>query len=251
MSVGLFPNADLPPECDLAIFSYLGAQDLGRCCQVCKEWRKLASDGTLWKRLFPGKVFPSGVNAKEFINRHTVISKDEVVEHIQEFINIIPLHKKGIFTCLFPFNPRCTIRVELGVGNVHLKGKGNLTKTCIFMKDLNCADGIQKLGASLIDDHSLPNISIFNIRIIEDIKSSSIRRFEIKLPIAAQSENLDVENQINNILATKMNNLAAEAQRPRKNKITYYGIAITTAAVAAATIAINMYLNAANTDEQS
>ncbi|XP_074644838.1 F-box/LRR-repeat protein 5-like [Tubulanus polymorphus] len=46
-------HAVLPPEILLNIFSYLGAQDLGRCAQVCRQWSDLSMDPYLWKQVLP------------------------------------------------------------------------------------------------------------------------------------------------------------------------------------------------------
>lgn len=45
------PIPQLPSEINYEIFSYLDPMTLSRCCQVSKEWKKLASDERLWSKL--------------------------------------------------------------------------------------------------------------------------------------------------------------------------------------------------------
>ena len=52
----------IPYELYIRIFSYLSANDVIRCMQVCKLWYDLAMDGELWFELYKGK-WPYGYTA--------------------------------------------------------------------------------------------------------------------------------------------------------------------------------------------
>jgi hypothetical protein len=250
MSTGLFPTVRMPADCFFEILSHLDAQDIGRCCKVNKQWSKLASDDRLWKRLFPEIPFSSsGVSAKEYINRYAVISKNAVVKRIQKFFDTIPLDKKGTFECFFPLNPKCTIKVALGRGKINSQGESDLEEKCIYMTRFDRAPEDIQSTISGCDAHDEEGSSIFYNR--------------LELPIATEKENNDIANQINAILVARLSKLIAEVDSKttqaiqlrnniinaaqRRNKIIYCGIA---AAVAALAVAVNMYLNAANPDEQ-
>jgi hypothetical protein len=43
----------LPKGVDLAVFSFLDIQAIGRCCQVNKKFKQLASENVLWRNLIP------------------------------------------------------------------------------------------------------------------------------------------------------------------------------------------------------
>ncbi len=41
----------LPDELSMRIFSFLGVQELGVVCSVCKIWKSFAEDDQLWTQL--------------------------------------------------------------------------------------------------------------------------------------------------------------------------------------------------------
>ena len=43
--------SELPTELFVEILSYLNLASLARCCLVSKNWKQLASDSTLWKKV--------------------------------------------------------------------------------------------------------------------------------------------------------------------------------------------------------
>lgn len=55
----LDPTTSLSEEISMLIFSYLKPKDLGRSCLVNKQWRRLASDSTLWNAFNLREIFPS------------------------------------------------------------------------------------------------------------------------------------------------------------------------------------------------
>lgn len=103
MSIRLDPLKYVAEGNKLQILSHLNPQELVQCCQVSKEWSRLASDGSLWRGFFPEKAIPLGVNVKKYIDGHAVKSEDEAMQRIQEFANKVLLNQKGTFTCFFPF----------------------------------------------------------------------------------------------------------------------------------------------------
>ena len=56
-----FPIENLPDETLLGIFEFLEFKDLGRCLQVCKMFRKIALDETLWQTI---KIVDKDVSAE-------------------------------------------------------------------------------------------------------------------------------------------------------------------------------------------
>ena len=51
----------------IRVLSYLDKEDLRGCCQVSSQWRKLASDNSLWSRFYPGITPKPGFTLKEHI----------------------------------------------------------------------------------------------------------------------------------------------------------------------------------------
>jgi hypothetical protein len=135
MSIRIDPITYFPYEISLRILSELPLQVLGRCCLVSWAWNGAASDNTLWKRLFHNVDVPPEVHCKEYLRKHGVKSEEEILERIQLLVNQVTVNKKGIFTCLFPFDPGCKIRVELAWDSSRSKDKPVET-TCIFIQKI-------------------------------------------------------------------------------------------------------------------
>ena len=49
---------DLPNELLLEIFNYLSERDLANCQLVCRLWRVISADKTLWNRIFDRRKLP-------------------------------------------------------------------------------------------------------------------------------------------------------------------------------------------------
>jgi hypothetical protein len=230
MAVGLFPNTDLPPECNLTILSHLGAQDLGRCCQVSKEWRKLASDDNLWKQLFPGLTLPEGVSRKELFNdSHFVNSRAKIKQHIAEFVDNLPLNEAATIKCYFLKNPGCTITVKVGKVNGNAKTEPSRIEKIIFKGTLK--------GTQLCTSRYSKQLSYSPSPAIPFIRPTHISSpiyCRTVLPLEAKS----TQNEICKILVFRVRELADRAQTQFRNDILYYG---TATAVAAVAVAVNIY----------
>lgn len=154
------PLSYLPEETSLQVLSHLDEQSLGRCCQVSRTWRRIASDDSLWRHAAQEiNTIPQGVNIKSYLDKHAVKSYDQVVRLIQEFVNRVPLNQKGEFTCVFPFSPGCTISVTLGCGEVNSRMEPHIKEICVFMRaiqDNNAALGPAALNSILISESWSP-----------------------------------------------------------------------------------------------
>jgi hypothetical protein len=119
------------------IFKYCDAQTLGQCCKVNNDWKKIASDERLWKKILPELEIPQGMTIKQFIDSRGVKSKDEVAQRAQEFFDKIQRNQKGIFVCLFPFNSESIVKTELLYGRDNAPEPAPIEEVCIFMKKLD------------------------------------------------------------------------------------------------------------------
>jgi hypothetical protein len=109
----------LPLETYREIFSHLGLQELGRCSQVCSDWRRLIGDDSVKvaRQAFPileGDV-TSTPNLKlllqEFASR--LHSNDEIALGVQAFVKQISFGQNGRFRCLVrPGSPYKAICLE-------------------------------------------------------------------------------------------------------------------------------------------
>jgi hypothetical protein len=112
----------LPIELGLNILFYLKPSELGKCCRVSKTWQIVASDNTLWKKIWEKtfKTFDNSgfVHKSEsfktcldalgiYLERSKKIlhSKDEILQSVEEFAKKISLNQSGLFICQFPLNP--------------------------------------------------------------------------------------------------------------------------------------------------
>ncbi|NGX41899.1 MAG: hypothetical protein K940chlam7_00173 [Chlamydiae bacterium] len=133
-SLGLL--AILPREVNLQILSFLDIPTLWRCGQVSRELRRLSSEASLWRELFPKMTIPDGMSYREYIATHAVGSMEEVVQRIHEFVLKVPLNQKGVFTCIFLSNPGWGIRTECS-NSVGPKMDYDLEETAVFIKKID------------------------------------------------------------------------------------------------------------------
>lgn len=103
------PIEILPEELILEIFSYLDFATLGRACFVNREWRRIASDETLWKK---AEVYEKAVSSKKWAQWFG----EEAVkdEDLEEEWRSLPWNIAGILEC------RCPIFPEKKVIDTHM-----------------------------------------------------------------------------------------------------------------------------------
>jgi len=89
----------------LQIFSHLTPTELGLCCQVNSEWRRLASDNWIWRER-GRELFGHYLNVpkiKDFLKEYhsqQLRSNDEIVARIQDFTTRVSLGHNGRFRCI-------------------------------------------------------------------------------------------------------------------------------------------------------
>lgn len=96
----------LPDEIALKVLNKLYAPaDLATCSKVCRRWRNLSNDNSLWREFIEDKEMDSlGPSVKEFISKQCSIpgaifyrSHDVVMQHLEDFFRNIPEGQKGRF----------------------------------------------------------------------------------------------------------------------------------------------------------
>src|SRR5690349_15693202 len=82
----------LPEQVLIETFSYLKKPELASCCQISRNWRKLASTDRLWKEI--GKhMFEGSLNVpniKEFLREFVsqeMSSNEEIMDRLEAFFN--------------------------------------------------------------------------------------------------------------------------------------------------------------------
>ena len=135
-----------PFQCQWSnIAEWTDAQTLFRLCCVSKELKAIASQGRLWKALFPTSFPEEGY--KQYLDAHHASSFKAVAEKIKTFFESLPIRHIGIVRVHFPFNTylsfdnkliRCHFdakldshihaEVLLALGCIHLLNKALLVK---------------------------------------------------------------------------------------------------------------------------
>jgi hypothetical protein len=196
------PITHFPAEISFQILSPLPSQDLGRCCQVSKAWNSVANDDLLWKHLFQNIPIPSGMNIKKYVQERSVRSKDELLKRIQRFANQITVDKEGRFTCLFPWNPGCSISADFYWENNHSKGNPEVRETCIFIKTILPQGQDPKIYSS--ERSTLPYYPDFPSAFIFYRTVSPKARLQVRLPPRNDLKNEKLCDQISNICKDRL-----------------------------------------------
>jgi len=136
------PMVCLNEDENYEIFSCLDMKELAKCCRISQKWHKFASQDRLWRRWLPESTVLRKMNIKEYINSCAIISLNQLIQRIQEFVDQLPLNEIGVFTCFLPINPinpKCKISMEFrycGV-NFHSQGAGHLKEVVyIFVRTI-------------------------------------------------------------------------------------------------------------------
>ncbi|MBS4169233.1 F-box protein [Parachlamydia sp. AcF125] len=137
MMLRLDPFAYLPEEVSLRILSFLKLPEIGMCSQVCKEWDRLASDNSLWKKVYPAMNVEAETDLKKYLIKRVVQSQDEILRQAEKFVKESLPGQKGQFVCVFPFNPEFSVVIDLDLSYPHpAKKKGGRKDFCLFAKVL-------------------------------------------------------------------------------------------------------------------
>lgn len=191
MSINFFNF--LPYDVNLLIFSCLNHHDLAKCCEVSKQWKKLASTNSLWQKLFSNLDLPEGTNVKAYVATHCVRTNDEIEERLQQLLQKMNEEDSALFTCLFPLNPKCQFEVKVSsTFNTDLQSGILRKETYIFLKQLiNKNDLYQNLQFT-------------------SITSNFIMDCKLNLPSELQSTNFNLIHKITPRLQNKNKGLRAE-----------------------------------------
>jgi len=153
------PMVYLNEDHHFQIFSYFDMEELAKCCRVSQKWHKFASQDRLWRRCLPEITVLPKVNIKKYINTCALISLNQLIQRIREFVDQLPLNKIGVLTCFFATNPKCKISMQFrycGV-NFHSQGRGYLKeRVYIFARTIQ---GNNKVHTD--DNHFLPELGVF------------------------------------------------------------------------------------------
>lgn len=148
------PIIYLPKDVNLEIHNYLDKESAGNYCRINRCYNELlCNNDNAWKKIFPEIDFPeinylNRITPKQFLDLRAVPSSDQILERIERLANDLQLGQKGILTCHFPFNPNCSLTVELKFnaemyGFIFFNGFRAITNTseiselndsCIYMK---------------------------------------------------------------------------------------------------------------------
>ncbi len=213
----------MPEEINHLILSHLDSKSLGRCCLVSKQLNKWASHDGLWKNLFPKVPFPNGTGIKKYIDKHAVTSKDQIAQRIQEFVDKVPLNRKGSFKAICPFNPNCHVYVEIGYGVLDPNQEG-LKDICIVMKKLE-SEGKELESYSYWEKMISPKLYFSVLKLHYELKEkSNITIYDLLLP--EHKENDKINAKVMNILANKKRKIEwIKRQHKILDKIEAAGIA--------------------------
>jgi hypothetical protein len=127
---GWSPISNLPDELILGIFSYLKLSSLARSCQVSKEWKRLASDQSLWKHTFYREIaFGTDKWIKCF--GEDVVKNEDIKEEFESLSICMDEFKK--FKLAFPDKNTkkslMLVRLPKSLnGQISLKSLGNLAQ---------------------------------------------------------------------------------------------------------------------------
>lgn len=140
---------ELSDELILNIFSHLDYTDLGKCCQVSKGWKQIASDDTLWKHHFPAVKFPENVSGKSYLDTH-VIEIDKVEDFFRKFSKKISLFQKGEFTCVSLFYSNRHLFTKFAHGRL---SEGDIQVSEIFKELIIVKDQRTREQSPIKNDH--------------------------------------------------------------------------------------------------
>lgn len=234
----------------LSIFSHLEKTDLGSCLQVCKLWNELGNNNRLWlplvSRIFIGDNL-NATNCKEILREYEskqLRSEQEILDHLQTFINKISRGQNGRFRCIINSRGRSYTLSLIIKGDMYCvdTGDGNLDQE--YVSKITNFDLKEDYFAQ-IDLNNLPWHEDFSTyRINEGFSSRTIRgdnittifttpsagpfQTEFRFPVIDINNRYHktfMESKINKILDVKLNNLYNQ-QLERDLVFYFFGLGI-------------------------
>ncbi|KIA78304.1 F-box protein [Parachlamydia acanthamoebae] len=101
MTVRLDPLTYLPEEMALGILTFLPIPEIARCAEVCKKWRRLASDNSLWEKMLPKAILEPGMNLREHVLKRVAKSPDEILAKMKGLVSGVQPNQGAKFVCFF------------------------------------------------------------------------------------------------------------------------------------------------------
>jgi len=141
-SAANLPLIRLPDDPSLEIFSYLTPAELGCCCRVNSEWRRLANDNSAWREWGRQQFgqYLNVPNVKDFLREYhsqQLRSNDEIVARIQDFVTRVSMDHNGRF--------RCILGTGRGYRVISVEIKGDRTKLHpVLGTPQNCQDDVRE-----------------------------------------------------------------------------------------------------------
>lgn len=124
----------------LHILSFLDPNDLGRCAQVSKGWKRLSDDNVLWKQTWDkisNMPRPAGEEClKGTIIKLCAVSFEQIIAKVMKFAKTVPLHEIRHFSVFFPLMNETQISVHVGRGDVQPDQQASSGGYCVLVKDL-------------------------------------------------------------------------------------------------------------------
>lgn len=112
-SITKVPAQHLPNVVVNLVLRHLEPSELAICCRLNKQWKTLASNNDLWKRLLPYLQDNSeGLSIQQYINKHGARSKEMVEKRLKDFAANAPWNQKLEFQCKFAYNSGVYFRPE-------------------------------------------------------------------------------------------------------------------------------------------
>ncbi|MEX1013053.1 MAG: F-box-like domain-containing protein [Waddliaceae bacterium] len=136
----------LPQNCTRNILSFLDPQDLANFSQVSRVCREDASADRLWEDHFGEIKRPEGMSIQKYLGQHGVGSENQLIQRVQEFVNKVQINRRGVYECLFPFNPQYACRLEIGYGIFDRNVESDIKQTDFFALKIDEREGnIQRI----------------------------------------------------------------------------------------------------------
>lgn len=223
MSIQSFDPASIfSDEVALHIFSYLGFKELGRCCQVSSAWSKLANDESLWGN-YTRNYHCERLNkdslkiVRQEFKPYNLISNDEIVKRIEDFLGKLSLGENGRFRCATAGGGSQTISLEF-------KGrKGPIPNTFAdfqIVENFTSEEGFGNGSMTFLPSSrkrvkslSCSKRVVLNERIITwEVASAKLLRVTLRFPELPNTNihsPTDMEKSIEYIVARKLNSFAA------------------------------------------
>lgn len=104
------PLSCFPLEVTIRIFSYFDLPILQKCCQVSKEWKKIAECDLFWKK-YLGDLVPLEEKLKDFVCKRSIRTIKGLKNRMELFFQGLKINEWKNFRCIFPFDPQMNMTI--------------------------------------------------------------------------------------------------------------------------------------------